>query len=63
MFYMRIKKSEEIKELQPFIFINNTNISEKSIFNLLLSKYKDNYSYAYNCSKILSISEDDYVWK
>ena len=62
-FICGIKKLEAIKDLQPFIFINNTNISEKSIFNLLLSKYKDNYSYAYNCSKILSISEDDYVWK
>ena len=57
-FICGIKKVEEIKDMQPFIFINNTNISEKSIFNLLLSKYKENYSYACDCRKNLPKSED-----
>ena len=30
-----------IKEQQPFIFINNTNINEKNLFNILLLKYKE----------------------
>ena len=57
-FICGIKKVEENKDMQPFIFINNTNISEKSIFNLLLSKYKENYSYACDCRKNLPKSKD-----
>ena len=40
------KKIEEIKEMQPIIFINGNNINNTSIFNLFLSKYKEIYSYA-----------------
>ena len=45
------KKIEEIKEMQPFIFINGNNINNTSYFNLILSKYKEIYSYAYECRK------------
>ena len=45
------KKIEEIKEMQPFIFINGNNINNTSIFNLFLSKYKEIYSYACECRK------------
>ena len=63
MFYMWFKKLEEIKDLQPFIFIVivNTNISEKIIFNLLLSKYKENYAYACDCIKNLKKVKMYYV--
>ena len=37
--------------MQPFIFVNNTNINNKSIFNLMLEKYKEIYSYACECRK------------
>ena len=30
------KQTENIEEMQPFIFVNNTNINNKSIFNLML---------------------------
>ena len=52
------KKTEEIKELRPFIYINNTNINQTSIFNLLLEKYKENYSYACECRKNITGNED-----
>ena len=38
-----------IKEQQPFIFINNTNINEKNLFNILLLKYKEKYTYDCEC--------------
>ena len=47
----RAQKIEEIKEMQPFIFINGNNINNTSIFNLFLSKYKEIYSYACECRK------------
>ena len=34
------KQTIEIEELQPFIFVNINNINNKSIFNLMLEKYK-----------------------
>ena len=45
------KQTEKIEEMQPFIFVNNTNIHNKSIFNLMLEKYKEIYSYACECRK------------
>ena len=30
------KKTEEIRKMRPFFYINNTNINQSSIFNLLL---------------------------
>ena len=54
----RVKKTEEIKELRPFIYINNTNVNQTSIFNLILEKYKENYSYACECRKNVPGSED-----
>ncbi len=38
-----------IKEKQPFIFVNNTNIKEKHVFNILLLKYKEKYTYECEC--------------
>ena len=50
------KKAEEIKELRPFIYINNTRINQTSIFNLIIEKYKKNYSYEYKCRKNVSVN-------
>ena len=55
---MEQKKTEEIKELRPFIYINNANINQTSIFNLLLEIYKENYSYACECRKNVPGNED-----
>ena len=33
------KITEKIEEIQPFVFVNNSNINNKSIFNLNLEKY------------------------
>ena len=44
--------------MQPFFFINNNNISNRSISNLFLSKYKENYSYDGECRMNLPKSED-----
>ena len=52
------KTLEEIKEIQPFVFININNINNTSIFNLFLSKYKEIYSYACECRKNLPKNED-----
>ena len=52
------KTIEEIKEIQPFVFININNINNTRIFNLLLSKYKEIYSYASECRKNLTKNED-----
>ena len=52
------KKAEEIREMRPFIYINNININQSSIFNLLLENYKEKYSYACDCRKNLPGSED-----
>ena len=45
------KEMIEIDEMQPFIFVNNTNINNTSIFNIMLEKYKEIYSYACDCRK------------
>ena len=37
--------------MQPFIFVNGNNIDNTSIFNILLSKYKEIYSYDCHCRK------------
>ena len=52
------KTIEEIKEIQPFVFININNINNTSIFNLFLSKYKEIYSYVYEYRKNLPKNED-----
>ena len=49
---------EEIKEIQPFVFININNINNTSIFNLFLSKYKEIYPYVYEYRKNLPKNED-----
>ena len=44
------KKTEEIiKELKPFVYITNTNIFEGNLFNILISKYKEKYTYDCEC--------------
>ena len=54
-----VEKYEEIiKELQPFIFINNDNINNTSLFNVFLNKYKEIYSYACECRKNVPKNED-----
>ena len=45
------KVTEKIEELQPFVFVNSNNINNKNIFNLMLEKYKELYSYACECRK------------
>ena len=40
-----------IKVQQPFKFINNTNIKEKNLFNILLQKYKEKYTYDCECRR------------
>ena len=52
------KIKEEIKEIQQFVYINNNNINNTSIFNLFLSKYKEIYSYVCECRKTLPKNED-----
>ena len=37
--------------MQPFIFVNINDINNNSIFNLMLEKYKEIYSYACECRK------------
>ena len=37
--------------MEPFIFVNENNINNTSIFNILLIKYKEIYSYACECRK------------
>ena len=38
MHYLRKKTNIIIKDQQPFIFINNTNIKEKNLFNIIFQK-------------------------
>ena len=45
------KINEYIKELNPFLYINNTNINETHIFNILLNRCKEKYSYDCECRK------------
>ena len=49
---------KNIKELQPFTFINNDNINNTSLFNVFLNKYKEIYSYACECRKNVPKNED-----
>ena len=42
---------EIIKELKPFVYITNTNIFEGNFFNILLSKYKEKYTYDCECRR------------
>ena len=52
------KTIEEIKEIQPFVFININNINNISNFNIFLPKYKEIYSYACECRKNLPNNDD-----
>ena len=45
------KKSEIIKELKPFVYVNINNINESNLFNIILTKYKENYIYDCECRK------------
>ena len=40
---------EIIKELKSFVNLTNTNIFEGNLFNILLSKYKEKYTYDCKC--------------
>ena len=40
-----MKKIEEIRDMRILIFINCNNIYNNSLFNTLLEKHKDNYSF------------------
>ena len=44
--------------MQPFTFINRNNINNTSLFNIFLAKYKEIYSYVYDCRKNLTKTED-----
>ena len=45
------KTNEYITEMRPFLYINNTNINETHIFNILLNKCKEKYTYDCECRK------------
>ena len=47
--------------MQPFIFVNGNNIDNTSIFNILLSKYKEIYSY--DCDYRKNKNEDVFCVK
>ena len=51
MYYLSEKNNILIDEQQLFIFINNTNIKEKNLFNILLLKYKEKYTYDCECRR------------
>ena len=44
-------------EQKPFIFINNTNINEKNLFNILLLNYIEKYHCEYRPNK-----KEDVLW-
>ena len=52
------KQLENIEKLKQFTFINSNNINNTSLFNIFLAKYKEIYSYACECRKNLSKTED-----
>ena len=37
--------------MRPFLYINNTNINETHIFNILLNKCNEKYTYDCECRK------------
>ena len=45
------KISEKVKDSSPFIFIKKDYINENHIYNILLNKYKEIYSYDCECRK------------
>ena len=45
------KKIEIIKELKPFVYVNINNINESDLFNIILTKYKENNIYDCECRK------------
>ncbi len=45
------KTEEIIKGLKQFVYITNTNIFEGNLFNILLSKYKEKYTYDCECRR------------
>jgi len=50
------KTNEFIKEMKPFLYINNTNIIETHIFNIMLNRRKEKYTY--DCEWRKNTSED-----
>ena len=45
------KISEKVLDNPPFIFIKKEDINEKHIYNILLKRYKEIYSYDCECRK------------
>ena len=45
------KDIEYIKESKPFLYINNTNINDTHIFNILLTRCTEKYTYDCECRK------------
>ena len=45
------KTNEFIKEIMPILYINNTNINETHIFNIMLNRRKEKYTYDCECRK------------
>ena len=51
MLYLLRKKLQIIDEMQSFTFININDINNKNLFNIILDKYKELYSYVCECLK------------
>ena len=51
-----IWKTEQIKDLKPFVYDNINIINKKNIFNILLDKCKENY--IYDCESRKNSKED-----
>ena len=45
------KKTEILKELKPFVYVNINNIKGSNLFNIIFTKYKENYIYVCECRK------------
>ena len=48
---MEKKITENVKDSPPFIFIKKDYLNEKHIYNILLNRYKEIYSYDCECRK------------
>ena len=46
------KITENVKDSPPFIFIKKDYLNEKHIYNILLNRYKEIYSYDCECRKV-----------
>ena len=49
MYNISKEKTEILKELKPFVYINIKNINESNLFNIILTKYKEKYIYDCEC--------------